>query len=135
MSSSRTEASAIGRKTTRSSSGAIGSTSASESPMRSGIDSVVPASEPDRRRRHERQHEIEEQGARQPVSCPAPDQRRALDRRGQHREHATRPTVPGRRPFSSEARVRAVKAAMSPKGTKMTRVTAKIRTNPGRSRT
>jgi hypothetical protein len=42
VSSSRTEASAIGRKTMRSSKGAIGSTRAIDRTMRSGIESVVP---------------------------------------------------------------------------------------------
>ena len=43
VSSSRTEASAIGRNTMRSSNGAIGRTSASASPILTGIDRVVPA--------------------------------------------------------------------------------------------
>src|SRR5579885_2285057 len=48
---------------------------------------------------------------------------------------ATRPTVPGNCRFSSAASVSAVKAAMSPNGTKTMRVTEKIRTKPSSIKT
>ena len=76
--------------------------------------------------RSEKEQERTRDGSRVPLA----QQRRGSMTVASTARTATSPTVPGVCRVSSDARVRAVKAAMSPNGTKMTRVTAKTRTKP-----
>ena len=89
ISSTSTEASAIGWNTMRASSGAIGTTS-STATARSCTRhrQAVPRRDPDRRGRQQRQDAARTASARgMPRSRAAPHEAADLDRRRQHREH------------------------------------------------
>ena len=130
ISSTSTDASAIGWKTTRASSGAIGTTSSTATAT------WIAGATPGRAASHATRHG---NAGSSPQAAIAFGIRRYSARRtrlvtsvatASAARQSTRPIVGGMRPVSNAARVSAANAAMSPNGTKTTRVTEKISTSP-----
>ncbi len=130
ISSTSTEASAIGWNTTRASSGAIGTTSSTEAATCSA------AGTPGRAQAQAIRHGT---AGSSPHAAIARGMRAVSPRRARLASSvavastasvATRPIVAGVRPVSNAASDSAANAAMSPNGTKTTRVTENTSTRP-----
>ncbi|MCY1525531.1 hypothetical protein D9M68_605120 [compost metagenome] len=130
ISSTSTEASAIGWNTTRASSGARGTTSSTATAM------CTATGTPGRAASQASTHGM---AGSTPHISTAFGMRAASPRRSRlpisvasasAASTATMPMVGGTRPVSKAASDRAAKAAMSPNGTNTTRVTEKISTSP-----